>query len=608
MNDVDARPLTLLDRLLFGVLCVLVGVTLAGPIRSGDMWWHLRTGHWILEQGRLPDTDPFSHTAGDTHWILQEYGTQVLFALVDGPLGLLGLRALGAILGVALLAYTLRSARRVLPGGWAVAATALFAALFALKWELRPHLLSAFFVLRFHALLFDRQSDQAPSNRTLIELFLLSILWVQLHAEALFGPIFAFAGWLGAVLTVLVRRPPQLAPIPHLARWTGAFLATLSGTLISPLGVEPHVYALFRRSVPKQFIEEWFPSWILPGDPRFVPLSVPLFALIAASLVGTGLLGLIWGRRRFSGSSDRPRFEALGFLGTCGALALDARRFFWLLYFPLREWLGESRLARAAWVAPAVSLLSIAVLARTHYPAGAFHDLRTGNFTRSVDPALFPVGSADVVAAAKISGNLYHPYEWGGYLGWRLGDANPVFIDGRTVLFEDVIPERWRAERDPAYAAQVFADRDVRVIVFKRFVLRDGSTRPWRPPGADTDWVRAHADATSEVWLRADQEQALERLRDWYATEGAPFDPDEGFVELAALAGDERWRARRLLPEAVLERLDPGLAALRRAQATGDAQAVTAAWTRLAEQASQLRIGRSARYASARAMDSRRGT
>jgi hypothetical protein len=61
------------------VLAVLLATL--GPITSGDLWWHLRTGEWILSSGSLPSTDPFSHTAGDTHWVLQEYGSQVLFAL-----------------------------------------------------------------------------------------------------------------------------------------------------------------------------------------------------------------------------------------------------------------------------------------------------------------------------------------------------------------------------------------------------------------------------------------------------------------------------------------------------------------------------------------------
>ena len=30
---------------------------------SGDVWWHLKTGQWIVESHRLPFNDPFSYTA-----------------------------------------------------------------------------------------------------------------------------------------------------------------------------------------------------------------------------------------------------------------------------------------------------------------------------------------------------------------------------------------------------------------------------------------------------------------------------------------------------------------------------------------------------------------
>ena len=36
-------------------------VALAAPsVADPDIWWHLRTGEWILEHRNLPDSDPFS--------------------------------------------------------------------------------------------------------------------------------------------------------------------------------------------------------------------------------------------------------------------------------------------------------------------------------------------------------------------------------------------------------------------------------------------------------------------------------------------------------------------------------------------------------------------
>src|SRR5512141_1861196 len=52
-----------------------------------DMYWHLRTGQYILETRRIPNADPFSSTMlgqpwVDVHWLSQVilYGTFVLFS------------------------------------------------------------------------------------------------------------------------------------------------------------------------------------------------------------------------------------------------------------------------------------------------------------------------------------------------------------------------------------------------------------------------------------------------------------------------------------------------------------------------------------------------
>src|SRR5690606_11065811 len=113
-----------------------------GPIASGDLFWHLEMGRWILEHRALPVQDPFSFTATQPAE-LQEYGSQTLFALTERALGLGGLRHVGALLGVVVLLVAYRTALRRLDLPLAVAATAFFALLSAYKWELRPQLLSA---------------------------------------------------------------------------------------------------------------------------------------------------------------------------------------------------------------------------------------------------------------------------------------------------------------------------------------------------------------------------------------------------------------------------------------------------------------------------------
>ncbi len=562
----------------------------------------------MLDQGRLPATDPFSFTAGETPWILQEYGSQVVFARVEQSFGIGGLRVLGLILSVGLLGLVFRRARCVGAGAWTGAAVALFAALFALKWELRPHLLSAFFVLAFEAWAIPRvrrgpQDD--PGLRVWMGTAIGACAWVQLHAEALFAPIFALGLLAAAAFGALTgidhgSQEPKRWRRP--ARTLVLFVCALGGTLLSPLGVEPHRYALFRRSVPQQYIEEWFPGFVLPGDPRFVPFTWALFGLVATAFVVAGVLAVVQAGKLLRGRTELS-LERLAFLAICLAMAFEARRFLWLLWFPCLEVLVAAGRSRGFWAksfAPlGAGLATLAVLATTHYPRGAWRNLTSGRFAEDTDRLLFPVGPADVLAEIDFRGHIYHPYEWGGYLGARLWPAALVFLDARTVLFEEIIPERWLAERDPAYASQVFEERDVAAIVFKRLVIRDGQPVAWRPPDADRLWIRAFADAACELWIRSDRTAELAAIAEFWEQRGVPFDPSEGFVELAAWIAAPPWSEEfQILPEIAADQLaGPSLE-----RARSDS-ALATDWLDLAERAFAVRLGRSARLACRRALE-----
>jgi hypothetical protein len=621
-----------LARALGLASAALVLFTLAGPLLSGDLWWHLSNGRWMLEHRRLPGLDPFSHTGAELEAETQEYGSQLLLAWIEGFGGLTGLRLFAVALGALCLWAVYRSARRRLDGAWAAAATALFAALFALKWELRPHLLSLPFLLGLEALLFPRPPGPgqrggewpAPGARELAGLLLLAAAWIQLHAEALFAPILAGAALGASGLAFLLRLAPEAvgggraAPAASRRLWAYllAFGAALFGSTLSPTFLDSHRYALFQRSVPERFIEEWFPGWILPGDLRFAPLNLSLWLLVlAAVLLGglrlsSSLQGLL--RRR----PDLP-LERLAFLALCLVLSIKARRFFWLAWFPLVESLAllapalaRGRLARAAaWLPSAAAALGLWALFSSNYVRLQRENLARGAYLAAEDERLFPVQARQRLAESGLEAKLFHPYEWGGYLGFWLWPACRVFLDGRTVMFAALIPERWWAERDPEQAERVFAARDIDAIVMKRLVERDGQWVPWRPPQADGAWVRAYGDRTAELWLRADRGAALERLRGAYAQRGIEFEPSEGFAELAALAADPGWQARwQLLPEPVFEALEAaGLRTLAQRQnqtaAAGPDRELGRLWLAVGRAAAQARLGRSARFALLEALE-----
>jgi hypothetical protein len=62
-----------------------------------DIWWHLKTGQWILETGKIPHADPFTFTTPGAPWWPHYWFSDVFFALVLRMGGIDGLILLKAL-------------------------------------------------------------------------------------------------------------------------------------------------------------------------------------------------------------------------------------------------------------------------------------------------------------------------------------------------------------------------------------------------------------------------------------------------------------------------------------------------------------------------------
>ena len=601
-----------LHWLILAPIALVVLFALTGPIASGDLWWHLSTGEWLLENGELPEHDPFSHTVGEKEWTLEEYGSQILFALAHRAGGLEGLRVLGGVLGLLVLIVSYRTARRRLPPAWATLLTALFAVLFALKWELRPHLLSVFFFFRLQQLLFPTERERAPALREWIEVFLLTVVWVQLHGEAIFVPALAIAGLIGAILEAVRARDG----FGRIRSWLVVFVLAALGSLCSPEGLDQVLYALSDSSIPRELIGEWRPLWVFPNDPRFAHVTTGIFLVIAACAVLSAFFVLSQAGRKLLGRRSLLSWERIGFLLSCVILAFIARRFFWLLFFPMLEFLTPSilsipALSRARSLPATLSLLLLIPLAQSHYVLVGQNALATESWRENTNAALLPENATRFVRDTGLAGNLFHRYEWGGFLGFHLWPTCRVYLDGRTVLFSDVIPERWKIdnwktrstlpdeESAESFARRTLAERDARILVMPSLVDLGNRAAKWEPPGAHSEWIRVWEDDTAIVWVSATDTENLERVTEWYAGHSIAFDSNVGFIEAQVVAFRPHWiQSRGLLAPPVKELVERFLLSEKKPSNPRDGSAFLFPWANpeRVETWLSLRMGRSARW------------
>ena len=98
---------------LFLAVGLPVVAALAADLPSVDLAYHLRAGEDILRTGAIPTTDTYTFTAAGERWLDQNWGTQVVLALVFRIAGWTGLAILRAALVGIVFGSVLAACRRL---------------------------------------------------------------------------------------------------------------------------------------------------------------------------------------------------------------------------------------------------------------------------------------------------------------------------------------------------------------------------------------------------------------------------------------------------------------------------------------------------------------
>ena len=187
------RLLPSLTDVMFLMQVVLLLTTREGVgilLGDGDTGWHIRTGDWILQNGRVPDRDIFSFSKAGEPWFAWEWLWDAAFAWLHRAGGL-PLVALASLLVIS-VTFTLlfRFAGRKC-GNVIIAAAMTLIAMMAsiIHWLARPHLFTLLFVVIFSIVL-DRVREGL--TRLLWWLPPLTVLWTNLHGGFFLGVVLIF--------------------------------------------------------------------------------------------------------------------------------------------------------------------------------------------------------------------------------------------------------------------------------------------------------------------------------------------------------------------------------------------------------------------------------
>ena len=404
--------------LLLGTAAFLAAL-LSGAARIGaDTYWHISAGRWMLAHARVPTHDPFSFTMHGAPWIAQEWGAELLMAVVYGIGGwpaLVLLVAASFALAIAYVAHFLLPRMEPLH---TVLLTVLGACMMFSYILVRPQQLVWPLAALWIGGLIDAGERGAAPPWWLLAVMLL---WANLHASFILGLLLAVPIALEAVLGA---RP---AWKPAAGRW-GLFLAAAVGcALVNPQGYRLLIYPFRVLGMPAlEHISEW-------QQPNFQQLHVFglwLLALLALAFGGRIRLPLLR-----SAMLIGLIYFALQHIRNVSLLGLIAPL---LIAGPLaRLWRERPVHARDAGAldrgfrALARPASGAAVWA-TVVLAGALGVAAVRLRKPSVPAQVTPRAALAALLARRPAARILNDYNFGGYLIFR---GIPVFVDGRTDMY-----------------------------------------------------------------------------------------------------------------------------------------------------------------------------
>lgn len=400
------------------------------PIQDNDFWWHLKTGQYILETKKLPETDPFSYTASSEptareQFILKSFWlSQILLYLsyyTGGFGGVVAFRVFLLTLMFAILYKRLKHESRdqLLIFPVMLLSIIVFGALYHPD---RPFILSFLFASVLLWIL-----DSIKHGRR-IGVFLppLMLLWSNSHSGFIAGILIILLYALSEGIKFLF---PALNPIKktdftHLCLWGAAGIVVSS---INPdfYNVIPALLEFYKADIPA-YVLEYKSSLYFFTHLREGYIITFYWAMLALSIVALGVNPK---------KADITDVMVILSFGAVSFFEIRHIAFFVFASGPIIvRYLKESfeiLKNRTRFFKPlavfSVLMLSVSATAVSLDTAGV---PSPGQWVSTAD---FPFKASDFIEKTGIRGNMYNAHEWGGFLIWRFYPGRKVFVDGRDL-------------------------------------------------------------------------------------------------------------------------------------------------------------------------------
>jgi hypothetical protein len=432
-----------------------------------DTWWHLRVGEWMLENQTLLKGDVFSYTRAGAEWLYPRMVVQVPMALIYRAFGPGGLNLWVA--GMVTLAYAF--IWRTMEGGVFLKAFIIVmgATVSSVYWGARPYMVS--FVLGA-VFLWIFEDFRAGRKDRLWWLPILMVIWVNAHGGFAVGFILwgiyglevgikwvsgklrvakkegsvvnkekpAEAGKLQEMPQSYIRSAYSLSALPKMIL---IGLILIFAVCLNPTGPRMLLYPF--QTVAIESLQDYIDEWQSPDFHKlavqpFIWMLWLVFGAVGISRKGLSLvdfllvtifayLGFLAGRNVALFGLFAPvvlaRHAGVVVESARNALGVDVYPRLDRVRSPIQGWVN-----RILW---GVVFLVVVAKISLVYPQ-AVNQEAYGRY--------LPLEAMEFLKETRPPGRIFNSYNWGGYLQWEMPEY-PVFVDGRTDLYDDEIIEQW---------------------------------------------------------------------------------------------------------------------------------------------------------------------
>jgi hypothetical protein len=412
-----------------------------------DLFWHLATGRYIVQNGSVPDKDVFGHVTSGQEWIPFEWGWDIL------TYGLYNTGGYNAILIFRSLAfcfifYMLFLLLRKFKVNSALSILMLFVLLVAIMDRLspRPHILTyIFFVLLLNILLRYKYFEKEKYAKYLYFIPAIFLLWANSHMGVLAGGLILFVFTITETIIYLKPgtfsssgiRAPDKNDLRNL--WIISIASALI-LLVNPHGISTYMYAYNHTKMKMlETVNEWQNPFSSKLDLGFT-LTLYKYFLYAGLLV----LFYAWKRKDLLFALMFTAFAVYSVRAIRFTVDYDIVMFVFIVIsisYVLNGIKSISFKNIYYGLAPKAVIGLFFIYVLTQLPSGAIYE--SIKYYRpygwGIDAGFFPVQLIDFMKENKISGTPFNHFGTGGLLVWNFPEQKN-YIDSRN-LNDDIFTE-----------------------------------------------------------------------------------------------------------------------------------------------------------------------